>query len=506
MSKRIWGLSRLLRKKSGTAPLPRPAHQPLALGTRLVLAGSLLLVITSAVLRVFDFSHPGDYGEGPVLAMAERMGGEAVSHEWLDRAPYTLSCYGPGYYWVVGAAAAVSPWPRTLIAGRLVSLLATLATAALIGWIVRRHTGRIELALTGALIYLVSPIVHSWATPHRVDPLAVLFATAAYAAITARRGGVVTSAACVVIGSLVKQTVAFCAVPIFLYLLLSARYRAAMTYALVVATGGAAAWFALDRASGGYFLATAIRGNLGSLLPTQGLWASHAFLCTPLATAALLVIGYRFVRRPAAALGSVYCVGFVLSTLIAAALSAKEGAGASYFLEASSLAALVVGCHGLRVLWSADERRTLAVLAILALILVAPEVRFLRQRGFCLHVEPFGRSLVRSRLKAAPDAGILADGQLVPAVLSAGFTPLVNDPFVFRLLVDQGRIEAAPLVEAMKRGDVPYLVLKQSVATHREHVGRTSQKWPVQILDAFEQHFVLDATGKEVFIYRHCRN
>jgi len=472
-------------------------------GARLVLGAALVAVIASAALRALDFSHAGDYGEGPVLAMVERLRSESISAGWLDRPPYTLSCYGPGYYWAVASAATVLPWDQTLLPGRLVSLMATLATAALLGLAIGRSSRSMELGMTAALVYLASPIVRAWGTPHRVDPLATLFAVGAYLALTAPRGGLTASAACVVVGSLVKPTVALAAIPIFCWLLLRKRFKEAAAYVLLVAGPGAAAWAVLDWASGGYFFATAVRGNLGTIFPGQGFWAGHAFLSAPLGVAAGLLVAYRLVRHPILAVGSLWCVGFGFSTLMAAALSTKEGAAANYFLEASALGTLVIGFCGLGPLWSRRPQRALALVAVLALILAAPDVRLVRERGLHLDLDPFGSPLVSEKLAAADGGGVLADGQLLPAVLHAGLVPLVNDPFVFRLLAEHGRIDASPLVDAMRRGEVGYLVLKQTVETHRRHVGRTSQKWPAELLDAMQQDYALLAAGDDVYIYRH---
>ncbi len=317
------------RTSSGASIMPKWISQSLSIGTRAALAGALLLTVACALLRVFDSSRPGDYGEGTILAMVERMQEESISAAWLDGPVYTLSFYGPGYYRAVQAVTAVTPWRHTLIPGRLVSLLATLATAALITLIVWRGTGSCELGMAAALIFLVSPIVYAWGTPHRVDPLATLFAIGAYLAIGHRRHGVWGSAVCVAAGSLVKQTVALTALPIFLYLLLARRYKAGLWYAILVAVLGIVSWFVLDAISGGYFLATAIQGNLGTMWPTQGFWAGYAFLCTPLGLIASIVVVYRFVERPAAITESVYAIGFVMSTLLAALLSCKEGAAPS---------------------------------------------------------------------------------------------------------------------------------------------------------------------------------
>ena len=98
---------------------------------------------------------------------------------------------------------------------------------------------------------------------------------------------------------------------------------------------------------------------------------------------------------------------------------------------------------------------------------------------------------------------VLADGHLVPGVLHAGFFPLVNDPYLFRLLVDKGVLDPSRVIRAMERGEVKGLVLKKSIPRHRRQVGGISQKWPPEILDAMQRYYELDATSEELFIYKH---
>lgn len=472
-------------------------------GARLVLLAAIVIVIAGGVLRVFDFRQAPDYGEGTILVAVERMEREPLSARWIEGPVYTLTPYGPGYYWAVQAASHVLPWQHSLLPGRLISLLATLTMAGLIAVAVRRQTLSIELAMLSILILLLSPVIHTWATPHRVDPLAVLVGLMAYMAIGCRRSGIVLSACAVVLASLVKQNMAFAAAAVFLYLLFQKRLKAAVVYAVLVAILGAGTWGLLNYSTGGYFLATAIKGHLGAMWPQQGFMHLYWFLTTPVGLVASIVIAWLFVKCPSAALGSVYTIGFVLSVTLGTLLSCKEGASYAYFFEASVLGTLVIGLYGLPAIWSLHEGRALAMTVLLVLFLLAPEARWLRQRGPTLHTSPYNGELISSRLAASAPASVLADGQYLDAVLHVGLTPLVNDPFLFRQLVGNGSLPATHVVEAIERGKVPYLVFKRTIARHRKQLDSISQKWPREVLEAMERHYVLDtAVGEDLFIYR----
>lgn len=476
----------------------------LTLLARFVLFATLGLVVAGEVLRVFDFRQAPDYGEGTILAAVERMDREPVSAQWFEGPVYTLSPYGPGYYRLVQAVTHLLPWQHSLIPGRLISLWATLTMAGLIAFAVRKQTNRLELGLLSAIILLLSPVVYVWGTPHRVDPLAVLLALVAYLTIDARRLGVVLSACAVVLASLVKQNMAFAAAAVFLYLVFQRRFKAAVAYAILVAGLGVATWGLLNQFTGGYFLATAVKSHLGAMWPQQGFMHLYWFLTTPVGLVASIVLGWRFVQRPSEVLGSVYAIGFVLSTLMAALLSCKEGASYAYFFEASVLATLVIGLHGLAAIGPLHEGRALAMTALVALILLAPEARWLRHRGFQCYTTPYGSSWITSRLASSTPTYVLADGQYLDAVLRAGLAPLVNDPFLFRQLVGNGGLSPDRIVEAMARGEVQYLVLKRSIAGHRKQLGSISQKWPREVVDAMQEHYVLDmAEGEDLFVYRH---
>jgi hypothetical protein len=298
--------------------------------------------------------------------------------------------------------------------------------------------------------------------------------------------------------------VAFSAIPVVLYLLIERRFRTAVLYGLLVGGLGTAAWWILNRISGGYFFTGAVRGNLCGMSLRHGFWAGHAFLATPLGVAAAALVLGLFVCQPGRAMRSVYWIGWITSTLIATALSCKEGSTSSYFLESCALGAVLLGVEGLAPLWSLHRGRALAAGLLVAAALAAPDVQFIRQHGLRLPVLPYGQALIAQRLESGRQGYVLADGQHLAAVLHAGCRPLVNDPFLFRVLVEGGVLSPQTVIGALEQGTVKYLVLKRTVESHREQLGTLSQKWPAAVVEALARYYVLDATGGEdIFIYRH---
>ena len=331
----------------------------------------------------------------------------------------------------------------------------------------------------------------------------MLLAMSSYLLVDRPRWGLPAAAAAIACGSLVKQTVALTAVPLFLYLLVGRRYRAAAVFGLLVAAMGASAWTVLNWATEGFFFATSIRGNLNTMSLRHGFWSGYEFLATPLAIAAVAALASVLVKEPRRWAGSVYTVGFPVAALIAGLLACKEGSSPNYFLEATALAAVVAGSEGLALFWSLHRGRAAIAALLLALALAAPEYRSIRQHGLRLDQVPYGSRFIASRLPSKPGALVLADGQYIPAALDNGYVPLINDPFFFRELSDNGGWKPEGVVRALERGEVEYLLLKRPIENHREQVGSMSQKWPAAILDAMQRCYRLEQSDEDLFAYKH---
>jgi hypothetical protein len=466
----------------------------------LTLTGSCLLVVIWHGARVFDLGRK-DYGEAPLLAVVERWRTEPVSPRYWERPPYSLTCYGPGYYWLVKMVSGLTPWDHTLIPGRLISLGAMFCTTFLVGWMVYRRSRSWEVSQTCALLLLTAPVVTYWIPYHRVDSLAVCLAVASYAALDGPRQRWALSALLLVAGSLVKQSVVFSGLPAVLFLWCRMQYRTAAAYVLLIAGAGALAWLLVAWASSGYLLQGAILSNLNPMSWKSLAHHASRFFTSPLITAVLLLLGVMFVRQPRSLTSSLSSLALLTSGLIHLILSAKAGSDLNYYLEATALAVLVLGQHGLAQLWFWHARRTQVLLTGLALALAVP-----------VAVDLNGRQNQPPASPQPPVPGcwshreVLADGLFVDALLAAGKQPLVNDPYMFRLLVENGTVPVTPVVNALASGQVGDLVLSSPV---EEYLLQTAIRptggpmWPREVVLAMQQHFVLVESRPGLLRYRY---
>ncbi len=379
--------------------------------------------------------------------------------------------------------------------------MAAFATAGLIAWAVARKTASLELGLFCGLLYPVSSIVFAWVPYQRVDALAVLFAVGAYVAAEKARPGLAVSALLVGVGSLVKPTVAVAAIPIFIYLLLGKRYRDAAAYATVVCVLGAVLWWIVDRQSDGYYLTGVIRANLNRVDVRHGLRLAMGFIQCPAVLIGILVSAWLIKNAPGKAFGCVYCVGFTIGSLFAAVAASKEGASINYYLEPCALAAVVIGRHGLSRVYATHGGRVVVGVGLLALVLVIPGVGDFPPGGDSTLPLETDHARVNEIFSAVEQPTVLADGRLIDVALSAGGRPMVNDPYVFRLMVDNGSLQATGLIDAVRQGRIDFLLLGRSIENHRLAIGHSVQRWPPEVLDAMQQNYRLVSEGAGMFVY-----
>ncbi|KAB1072727.1 hypothetical protein [Methylobacterium planeticum] len=157
------------------------------IGAGLALTGLLFLIDTGSLLRaavaVLPYPYEFNYGEGIVWQQLRTMlDGRAYAP--LTAFPAIVYHYPPVYYLTSGAFAHGLD-VDALVAGRLVSLLATLASAVLVGILTRDAIGRGEsravrracAGLAGLSCFVAAPVVN-WAPLMRVDMLACAFSLA----------------------------------------------------------------------------------------------------------------------------------------------------------------------------------------------------------------------------------------------------------------------------------------------------------------------------------------
>ena len=386
------------------------------------------------------------YGESIVLAAARRVAQGEPLYLPADRLPLLVTAYTPLYYLLV--AALQQPFGDGYAPGRVVSLVATLASAALLAWSVRRLGGCWAGGLLAGGLFLTQNMTALlWAPLHRVDPLALCFSLAGLALATAGRPH--AAAVPFLLAVLTKQT--YFVAPIAVCLSLWPHRRAALGFAALFAGGLALAGAAAQALSGGWFLwhtvlananaydAAVLKSMLGQFLHFNGL---------PLLAAAAL-----FSLRP--------CPGeqpwrlYFLGTLLTLPSIGKVGASSNYWLEltaaTSALSGLLAGRLATRPgLRAATTELGLAMMLVGALLVAVPGYQAL-SHDLRRELPAGGARAVRAQTRLAPllaaePGEVLTDE---PALAIAAGKPVAFEFVIFQLLADQRVWDERPILEAI---------------------------------------------------------
>ncbi|HUY88371.1 MAG TPA: hypothetical protein VMV10_06530 [Pirellulales bacterium] len=466
---------------------------------RAAVLAALAAIVAHQICLVFDLNYK-NYGEGPILAFVERMQSESISASWASRPPYALSCYGPAFYWLADAAARASGFEHSVVPGRAVALATGLLTACLAAVIAGRRTQSVEIGLLAALMFLASLPVAEWFPFARVDTLALVFSAGAFLAVGPGVRGAVLPALLIAAGSLAKPTAALSAAPIFLHFLAHARYRDAARFAGAACVLGAAAWGGAEWASDGFFLTSVLKGNRNPMILWRGYSHAYAFLSSPLGAVATITSAVLLVASPARFVRSLYSLGFAVSMAISAVIACKKGSELNYFLDPAWLGSLAIAIEGLPRLRALDARRSLLAAAFLAALVAVPYLREMKVRYRSPLKRPETFEVVRRCLADEPaETEVLADGKTIPMVLETGRRPWVSDPYLYALLVDNGTLDPAPLIERIEDGRIKWLIFRRSIEFHHENTGC----WPPEATAIFPKYFELASTQAGLFIYRH---
>ncbi len=332
-----------------------------------VLASAALAALVAAHLvffalrtwHVLTFPYPLDYGEGPLLAQVNTLrNGTPLPQLYSDpgASPYLVVNYPPVYLiaaWLVAPLIDIM-FPgsdATLLAGRLITLLATLGSAFLLWRLApppddRRSTPMQQTAvLITALAFLALPIVREWGALMRVDLLGVCLGL--WGLLLTRRLSR-WAALPLALSMLVKPSLIAAPAAALIWLWFRHRRRALEVTLAFAAIGGAAAG-ALQLTSGGWFWLHVVAANANPWSATlaSGFWQDQFAILWPFwigaACAAAFLLAHaapdasnRLLSTPPS--GSMPAHGLlpVVYTCFGAYVAfgvGKVGAYANYFLE-----------------------------------------------------------------------------------------------------------------------------------------------------------------------------
>jgi 4-amino-4-deoxy-L-arabinose transferase-like glycosyltransferase len=391
-----------------------------------------LFISVATVLNPYDLDSFEGILFTPALQLAK--GGAIYGPQTVLSEPFMYATYGPLYYFILGLLlhiTGVAFWP-----GRLISLLATAATAWVIYRAVRRASGGDRVAgLVAATLFIMMTPAFAFGALQRVDALGVLGATSAVALCFSpeRRRNLFIAGCCAGLAFLTKPTFVAAGFAVAVVLLLTRRFRELGLFLV----GGAcvlAAAVALMAAThnGGYLF------NLGSAkLPFAARLALtnvRAFLQGYAAFACLVMLaaGLTSFRRSRDDLPGVLTLTYLVITgAISVVASGRVGASTNYFYEfAAGLAIFAGSVFGkLESPPQALLRAAAGVLlaAALSLELVLFRSSFIQGRVLMpLHKAPLYAKLSQDILTLTPEGEPVASDYQEP-VLRAGRPLYFND-------------------------------------------------------------------------------
>lgn len=471
----------------------------LADGARIMLLLFLSLAVSIFVIyEIMAVTHPYplDYGEAPLVDQAMRLAaGQNIYRADVSTPPYTISNYPPGYVLVLTPF--VKLFGPNFWAGRLISLLSSLAAGSCLALIVYEFSREKLAAWAAALLFWAIPYVVHWSTLLRIDLLALALSLAALTVLVRRpegRRSLVVGAALLTAAIYTRQSYALAApLAACVWLWTQGGWRRACTLAALVAGASLLLFLGLNLATGGGFYFNVVTANVNAFEMSRLGWnLSRIRDELPL----LLLIGAASLfltpgRTRSWSLAVPYLVGAFLSTLTIG----KVGSNVNYFLELCAALSLTAG---LAIAWSREHPWARSVL----LVLLALQTGLLMQTTFDEYVGPLRERRQSLKLlrdlewKVAHSAGpVLADEYM--GILTLQGRPLYIQPFEMTQLSDAGLWDQTPFVESIRQGEFPLILIH-----YFPEYDVYKERWTPEMLSAISRSYSLDSSLADTRIYR----
>lgn len=312
------------------------------LATACLLYALLVYCIYAANLIAFPYDY--DQGEGFEVHDTVLFSRFQLPYRDTEVYPFYASNYPPLFH--VMLAPFVWFFGPAYWYGRLLGFLASLVSAAAIGYAVYRDGGGQRwIALLAGLAFLSSNFVYHIGPLYRqhtmmatLETLAIVILAGAYP--RRQRSGVALGLLLLVCAGYTKQLAAISAAAAFFWMFLRAPRRA-LAWAGAFAALGGGIFLVLNMASGGQWWLQAIIANVNDFIPDQALglfilWFKlHGFLLVP---AAALLLYELYIERL-----SLYSIWFLMAAVLGGLASGAWGAGDSYFVTSLAGACILSG-------------------------------------------------------------------------------------------------------------------------------------------------------------------
>jgi hypothetical protein len=439
------------------------------------LAGTVFAVLAFGVYALWS-GFRVEYAEGPLADQARRLlAGRMLYQADLARPPFTVDNYPPVFPLVTAGLARVTHL-SVLRAGRLVSLLAALAGAALIARLARRDGDDRVPGCFAATLFLSHFFVIQFAVVARVDLLALAFSLGALALLRARpRSAAIALSAsvCCVLATFTRQTYALATPLACIAFLWQERRANALLFAAMTAAMTAFGVLLLQHLTDGGFWLHVIRSNINAFSFLRlGEFAGRFVL----ASAPMIVLVRLAWHRPATSWERALLV-YAVAAGVAAVTVGKVGSMHNYWLELVAALALLAA-PALSTWRAAPRARVLLAQTAWTACLFAPALWH--------HPLPLGflapaPSQAVATLMRSSEGPVLADEAM--AILVHEGRTLEYQPFERRQLAAAGLWNLGPIADLLNAQRFGLIVLRDPGTQLCE------ERWSREILDVIARRY-----------------
>jgi len=458
----------------------------LALGGVVFLGYSILAIV---------YPYPLDYTEGSVLYQVRLLTEGVQTYQPLEKDPQIIIAYPPVWPYLL---AALHPLTGLgLWSARLISTLAALAAAGLLGWMVAGETGDREGGVLSGLLFLSIPYVLATSSLNRSDTWALLMSLLGIFVVWKARGRGWWPALSILFFLLAgySRQSNLLAGPLAAYgwLFLQGERKKAIGLGLGLLAAVLVAFAVLNVWTDGGLYFNAIVAPADPFHPAVALaWVLRVVRGVPVLVG---LAAFFFILRLAekrVGIAWLYLLGAGATLL----LTGKIGAHVNYLLEFSAALAWVAG-----LVWAylkqegVGEKITRGLLAALLAVQVISCLS--TAQGLLPKLWHYRQMLEEGRTLETwiweADGPMLADAALGYLVLK-GQDP-VWQPFEHASLIRLGLWDQTPFVQRIQRGEFALIVIQPDIAPWA---------WTPEMLETIASRYelVAEAAGQQVYAPR----
>jgi hypothetical protein len=441
-----------------------------------VLYALLLLQHLSGLARIVGFPGEVNFGEGLILADAQRLAQGQPIYADPAQPPYWFANYPPLYQWLASFAAGSFLWPR------LISLAASLFSAAALGWIVWRTTRSAPGAFVAAALWVVTPFVGPWGAVARVDMTGRALESAAVLVIWMwpRRWPAFAGAVLLAAFAMVTKQPLFAGAITCVLLLWQWSPGRALAFGAAWLGLTAAAYLVLNLATGGWFWNNVFRAlELEVSAPLLREW-TFGYVLASWGMLAVAVLGWGTAWRDRSARVLALAVIAGVPHML---LAATEDADRNYFFDVNwglcGLAGYAIGALHNSASWKLAV--ALGALGASGVLLMASVSN--------LYPTPQQAARARDLVARLKDVQKPILSELPGYVILAGHKPEAA-PHMLKKLEERGKFDPSPIVSRISNHEYGAVVL----------TGIARTRWSKSLLDAVNSNYSVIANDPTAFM------